>query len=117
MNYFIGREDLINFWLKFCSRISNKEDEDRKKFYVQKFKNFLLELGLKLIDSFKYTVPELMSINTMATKKKEKQDKEEDGDDEEHDKEEEEDSYDENDEMQREINHNKQFIYYKEEYL
>ena len=71
-----------------------------------------MELGLKLIDSFKYTVPELMSINTMATKKKENQDKEEDEEDEENDKEEEEeDSYDEKDEIQREINHKKQFIF------
>ena len=67
----------------------------------------MLELALKLIDSFKYTVDELMAINTLATKKKENEEKE-DGEDEQEDKDENEDSYDEKDEIQREINHKKQ---------
>jgi len=92
--------------LKFCGYISENQDE-RKKFYIEKFKNFLLELGLKLIDSFKYSVEELTAINHLATLAKNKKEKE---NDENEDSENDGDSYDENDNIQRELNIKKQLL-------
>jgi len=60
-----------------------------------KFKNFLLELGLGLVNSFKFTIQQMISINSLALEKPKKKETEED--DEEYDND------DEKDELQREI--------------
>lgn len=99
-----GREDFIKYWLRFCSKI-NEKSEEQKAIYIAKFKNFLLELGIHLVSSLKYTAAELSSINTLALDTSKKNEKDEDGDDDEYDI-----DYDEKDEIQRELNYKKKLI-------
>ena len=101
LNVILGKEDLVTFWLKFCSKITEKieKDEEAKKYYTQKFKNFLLEFSLQLINSFKYTKEQMISINSLAipvVKKK-------DGNEEEENEDDDYEIMDEQDELQREV--------------
>lgn len=100
----LGKEDLIGFWIKFCCRISETEEDDiKKKKYIVKYKAFLLELALKLVEDMKYSINQLAFINSLANKHTKEKDN---GENNEEDEENEQDE-----DLEREIHYKKKFFY------